>query len=62
MWKVNDFKITFDWFIKSNYFPKVLEGKYSKTNGWVNDGSFIRDNRKVKTREQRYGYNKIKGI
>ena len=27
--KVNDWKITFDWFVKPNNFPKVLEGNYN---------------------------------
>ncbi|QTZ82821.1 replication initiation protein [Clostridium phage phiCp-A] len=62
MGKVKDFEITFDWFIKPNNFPKVLEGNYSKTNGGVNDGSFRQDNSKVKTTEQKYDYNKINGI
>ncbi|WP_260320294.1 hypothetical protein [Clostridium perfringens] len=62
MGKVKDFEITFDWFIKPNNFPKVLEGNYSKTNGGVNDGSFRQDNSKGKTTEQKYDYNKINGI
>lgn len=62
MGKVKDFEITFDWFIKPNNFPKVLEGNYSKTNGGVNDGSFRQDNSKGKTTEQKYDYNKINRI
>lgn len=62
MGRVKDFEITFDWFIKPNNFPKVLEGNYSKTNGGVNDGSFRQDNSKGKTTEQKYDYNKINGI
>ena len=62
MGKVKDFEITFDWFIKPNNFPKVLEGNYSKTNGGVNDGSFRQDNSKGKATEQKYDYNKINGI
>ncbi|WP_243894525.1 hypothetical protein [Clostridium perfringens] len=62
MGKVKDFEITFDWFIKPNNFPKVLEGNYSKANGGANDGSFRQDNSKSKTTEQKYDYNKINGI
>ena len=45
MGRVNDFVITFDWFIRPNNFPKVLEGNYinkkntarnNKENGFVN--------------------------
>ncbi|WP_283718792.1 hypothetical protein [Clostridium perfringens] len=62
MGRVKEFEITFDWFIKPNNFPKVLEGNYSKTNGGVNDGSFRQDNSKGKATEQKYDYNKINGI
>lgn len=45
MGRVNDFVITFDWFIRPNNFPKVLEGNYinkkntarnNNENGFVN--------------------------
>lgn len=62
MGKVNDFEITFDWFIKPNNFPKVLEGNYSKVNGGANDGGFRQNNSKSKTAKQKYDYNKINGI
>lgn len=30
--KVKDWQITFDWFVKPNNFPKVLEGNYTNKN------------------------------
>ena len=32
MGRVNDFVITFDWFIRPNNFSKVIEGNYIKKN------------------------------
>ncbi len=64
MGRVKDFEITFDWFIKPNNFPKVLEGNYSKANGGANDGCFKQNNGKGKgtPTESKYDYNKINGI
>ena len=64
MGRVKDFEITFDWFIKPNNFPKVLEGNYSKTNGGANDGCLKQNNGKGKgtPTESKYDYNKINGI
>ncbi|BDU83526.1 phage replication initiation protein [Clostridium perfringens] len=64
MGKLKDFEITFDWFIKPNNFPKVLEGNYNnkKTNGGISNGGFKPDNSKGKATEQKYDYDKINGI
>ena len=34
-----DFIITFDWFVKPNNFPKVLEGNYDNRNSKGGSGS-----------------------
>lgn len=64
MGRTTNFEITFDWFIRPNNFPKVLEGNYGdkKTNGGTSNGGFKQDNSKGKTTEQRYDYGKIMGI
>ena len=36
--KVNDFQITFDWFVKPSNFIKVLDGNYSKNNNKTSSG------------------------
>ena len=36
--KVNDFQITFDWFVKPSNFIKVLDGNYSKSNNKTSSG------------------------
>lgn len=36
--KVNDFLITFDWFVKPSNFIKVLDGNYSKNNNMASPG------------------------
>ena len=36
--KVNDFQITFDWFVKPSNFIKVLDGNYSKNNNKTSFG------------------------
>ncbi|MDU5492427.1 MAG: hypothetical protein E6094_05625 [Clostridium perfringens] len=64
MGRITNFEITFDWFIRPNNFPKVLEGNYGdkKTNGGTSNGGFKQDNSKGETTEQRYDYGKIMGI
>lgn len=47
MGKVNDFEITFDWFVKPNNFIKVLEGNYeNKASNKGPSGSSSMDNLK----------------
>lgn len=64
MGRITNFEITFDWFIKPNNFPKVLEGNYNnkKTNGGISNGGFKQDNSKGKETEQGYDYKKLMGI
>lgn len=45
------FTITFDWFIKPNNFPKVLEGNYDNMKGGGNDGKY----RQASTEDTEYG-------
>ena len=49
MGRVNSFIITFDWFIRPNNFPKVLEGNYIDKRDSINE----KDNKKPV--ENRYG-------
>ena len=40
----NDFLITFDWFVKPNNFPKVLEGNYDNRNSKSKSSSSVTSN------------------
>lgn len=40
--------ITFDWFIRPNNFPKVLDGNYDNKKGGGNDGQATGDSNKVR--------------
>lgn len=49
--KKKDFTITFDWFVKPNNFPKVLEGNYDNKKGGGNNGKY----RQASSGNEEYG-------
>ena len=58
----NGWMITFDWLIRPNNFPKVLEGNYiDKNKGGNNDneGLHSRDKNRGNDKESPYDYDKF---
>ncbi len=58
----NGWMITFDWLIRPNNFPKVLEGNYidkNKGGNNNNEGLYSRDKNRGNDRESPYDYDKF---